>query len=153
MTTLTSRKAARAQLKTLLKAGIETILDIDDFVMAAYDHEPKITGGLSPVLTVHSAGTRTEFPDYAREFHRLWLTTYWRRDDPATTEDAIDDLSQAVRQTLLNNHEAQGYWEDLEFDDEFSEMTYLILDGVQYRSERMRVTVFSVCDNGGIPEP
>ncbi|MFA6168300.1 MAG: hypothetical protein WC700_16885 [Gemmatimonadaceae bacterium] len=142
MTTLTSRKTAREHLATLLDA----ITDL-----TVYDHEPKDFGGLSPVVTVHGAGSRTEFPDHAREFHRFWLTWYWRRDDPALTEDYMDDLAQDVRQKLLDNTEAAGYWQDLEFDEEFSEAAYLILDGVQYRSERMRVTVFSVCDNGGIP--
>lgn len=149
--TLTSRKAARGQLKTVLKTGIETAYNIVGFVMPVYEGEPKDFGGLSPALTLHDGGTMTEFADYARERHRFWLTTYWKRDDPKTVEDAIADLSQAVRQTLIDNTEAQGYWEDLEFDDEFSEMTYVLVDGVQYRSERMRVTVFSVCDNGGVP--
>lgn len=138
MTTLTSRKAAREQLGVLL----DTITNL-----TVYDHEPKDFGRLSPIVTVHSDGTRREFPDYAREFHRFWVTTYWRRDDPDATEDRIDDLSQAIAQKLLDNSEIAGYWQDLEFDEEFSELSYLILDGVQYRSERLRVTVFSVCDN------
>lgn len=139
MTTLTSRKAVREKLGTLL----DTISNL-----TVYDHEPKDFGQLSPIVTVHSAGTRSEFPDYAREFHRFWVTTYWRRDDPATTEDKIDDLSQDVRQLLLDNAEVVNFWQDLLFDEEFSEAIYLILGGVQYRSERLRVTVFSVCDNG-----
>lgn len=138
MTTLTSRKAARERLGTLL----DTIASL-----TVYDHEPKDFGQLSPIVTVHSAGTRTQFPNYAQEFHRFWVTTYWRRDDPATTEDKIDDLSQDVRQLLLDNSEIAGVWSDLDFDDEFSEVIYLVLGGVQYRSERLRVTVFSVCDN------
>ena len=149
--TLTSRKAARGQLKTVIKTGIETAYDIDGFVMPVFKSEPKDFGGQSPVLTLNSDGTMTEFADYARERHRFWLTTYWKRDDADTTEDAIDDLSQIVRQTLIDNSEAQGYWEDLEFDGEFSNMAYVLVDGVQYRSERMSVTVFSVCDNGGVP--
>lgn len=149
--TLTSRKAARGQLKTILKTGIETDFAIVGFVMPVYESEPKDFGGKSPVLTLHGGGTLTEFADYARERHRFWLTTYWKRDDPDTTEDAIDDLSQVVRQTLIDNSDEPGYWEDLEFDAQFSEMTYVLVDGVQYRSERMSVVVFSVCDNGGIP--
>jgi len=149
--TLTSRKAARGQLKSVLKTGIETIFNIDDFVMPAYESEPKDFGGMSPVVTVHGNGSMSQFADYARELHRFFVTTYWKRDDPDTTEDGIDDLSLAIRQTLIDNTESQGYWVDLIFDEEFSEMTYVIIDGVQYRSERMGVTVFSICDNGGLP--
>lgn len=147
--TLTSRKAARAQLKSILKTGVETIFDIDDWSLAAYESEAKSFGGQSPVLTVHSDGNRSDFTDYAREYHRFWVTWYWLRDDPDTTEDALDDLAAAVRQTLIDNTEAAGYWQDLIFDEEFSEASYVIIDGNQYRSERLRVTVFSICDNGG----
>lgn len=147
MTTLTSRKTARAQLKSVLKTGIETIFNISGWTLAAYESEPKDFGGQSPVLTVNSDGSMTVFVDYARELHRFWVTTYWKRDDPDTIEDAIDDLSKAVRQTLLDNAEEVGYWQDLLFDEEFSEVAYVIVDGVQYRTERLRVTVLSICDN------
>lgn len=145
--TLTSRKDARGQLKSTLKTGIETILDIDGFTMPAYASEPKDFGGQSPVVTVHGNGTMTEFADYARERHRFLVTTYWLRDDPDTTEDGIDDLSQAIRQTLIDNTEVSGYWVDLDFDMEFSSEAYVIIDGRQYRSEQMGVTVLSICDN------
>lgn len=144
---LTSRKVARAQLKTVLKTGVETAFTAVDLTLAAYESEPKTLGGFSPVLSVHSDGSMTTFPDYARELHRFWVITYWERDDPDTTEDNIDDLSVAVRQTLLDNAEATGYWQDLIFDDDFSEVAYVLIDGIQYRTERLRVTVFSVCDN------
>lgn len=147
MTTLTSRKVARAQLKSVLKTGVETIFGVVGWTLAAYESEPKDFGGQSPALTVNSDGSMTTFTDYAREFHRFWVTLYWKRDDADTTEDAIDDFSLAVRQTLIDNAEVAGFWEDLIFDEEMSEMAYVIVDGVQYRSERLRVTVFSVCDN------
>lgn len=147
MTTLTSRKTVRAQLKTVLKTGVETIFDIDGWSLAAYESEPKDFGGQSPALWVHSDGSMTVLVDYARELHRFWVTWVWKRDDPDTTEDALDDLSQAVRQTLYDHAEEPGYWSDLLFEDEFTEVVYLLLDGVQYRAERLRVTVLSVCDN------
>lgn len=143
--TLTSRKTARAQLTAVIKAAVETDLSID--TLAAYESEPKSLGGNSPALSVHGDGTATTFVDYAREFHRIWVTMYWLRDDPDTIEDAIDDLSLAVRQALIDNAELAGYWQDLIFDEDFSELAYVIIDGLQYRTERLRVTVFSVCDN------
>lgn len=144
---LTSRKVARAQLKSVIKTGVETIFDIDDWTLAAFESEPKNPNGVSPFFSVHGDGSMTFFTDFARELHRFWVTTYWKRDDADTTEDAIDDLSVAIRQTLLNNAELTGYWQDLLFDEEFSELAYVLIDGVQYRTERLRVTVFSVCDN------
>lgn len=147
MPTLTSRKVSRAQLKTVIKAGVEAIFDVDGWALAAYESEPKSLDGNSPALSVHGDGTASEFADYAREFHRFWVTMFWERDDPDTTEDSMDDLSVAVRQTLIDNTEVAGYWHDLIFDSDFSELAYVIIDGVQYRTERLRVTVFSVCDN------
>lgn len=147
MTTLTSRKTVRAQLKSVLKTGIETIFDIDGWTLAAYESEPKDFGGQSPVLTVNSDGTMTVFVDYARELHRFWVGWYWKRDDPDTAEDMLDDLSQAVRQTLIDHAEEVGYWSDLIFDEQFSEAAYVVIEGVQYRGERMPVTVLSICDN------
>jgi hypothetical protein len=136
--TLTSRKVARTQLGVLL----DTIANL-----TVFDHEPKDFGLVSPMISVHSDGSKTTFADYAREFHRFWVTWYWRRDDPALTEDSFDDLAVAVRQKLLDNAEAVGYWQDLIFDEEFSEAAYIVLGGIQHRTERLRVTVFSVCDN------
>lgn len=147
MPTLTSRKVARNQLKTVLKAGVEAIFDVDGWTLAAYASEPKSFDGNSPALSVHSDGSMTQFADYAREWHRFWVTTYWKRDGADTTEDSIDDLSAAVRQTLIDNTEVAGYWHDLVFDEDFSEIAYVDIDGVQYRTERLRVAVFSVCDN------
>lgn len=146
MTTLTSRKAARAQLKSVLKAGVETAFSAVSLTLAAYASEPKVID-TSPALVVHSDGSQPVLVDYARELHRFWVTTYWLRNDPDTTEDNIDDLHVAVLQTLLDNAELAGYWTDLIFEDDFSEAAYVLINGVQWRTERLRVTVFSVCDN------
>lgn len=140
MPTLTSRKQSRQQLATLLTAGVTDLV-------AVYDHEVRDFGGRSPVATIHSNGTRTTFPDYTREYHRFLITLLWKRSDDDLTEDYVDDLAADVRQTLIDNAEAAGYWQDLQFDDEadgFSEMGYWIIDGVQYRWERIRVTAYIV---------
>lgn len=141
--TLTNRKTARAQLKTVLETGVETLLSIAD--LAAYASEPKDFGGRSPVLTVHGDGTRTEFGSPNIEYHKTWVTMYWKRDAPATTEDKIDDMHHAVRQTLINNAELAGYWNDLLFDEDFSEMAYVLIENVQYRTERLPVTIVVYC--------
>lgn len=142
---LTSRKDLRPQLKTTIKSGVEAIFDIDGFALAAYESEPKSFGGNSPAVTINSDGTRTEFASPPVEYHRFWLRTYWHRDDPDTTEDGIDDLAQAIRQTLINNAELANYWNDILFDDEFSEVTYVLIDNNQYRTEQMRVILKVYC--------
>lgn len=134
--TLTSRKLVRQRLATLLDE-ITTLVTV-------YDHETKDFERKSPIATIHSDGTLTTFPDYTREFHRFWISAYWRREDDDITEDYVDDLAAAIRQKLIDNLEETGYWHDIHFDEEFSEMDYVIIDGVMYRRERWRVTIFVV---------
>lgn len=140
--TLTSRKTRRQQLASLLDTNVTDLV-------AVYDHQVKNFGGRSPVATVHSDGTRTVFPDYTREYHRFLITLWWKRSDDEDTEDYIDDLAQAVRQTLINHAEEPGYWSDIFFEDEqtgidYSQMDYVILDGVMYRRELIRVVTLVI---------
>lgn len=132
MITLISRKLARQRMATLLGT-------ITTFV-AVYDHQTKDFGGRSPVAMVYSNGSRTTFPDYTRQYHNLLIQLIWRREDDDVTEDYIDDLANSVRQALIDNTEIAGYWSDLEFDEENSEMGYFILEGKQYRFETIAVT-------------
>ena len=138
MATLISRKIARTQLAVLLDeiAGLNV-----------YDHEPKDFGRKSPVATVHSRSTKTIFLPYNYELHSYFTTLYWRRDDPGNTEDYLDDLARDVRQKLLDNQTLSGYWDALTFDDNESDVQYLLVDSVQYRIERLEVTIRSICDN------
>lgn len=136
MPTMTSRKTSRAQMATLLG-------EISTFV-AVYDHEVTNFDGKSPVGTIHSDGSRQQFPDYLREWHRFVVTLWWKRADDDATEDYLDDLAKAVRQKLYDNVEESGYWHEIEFDEEYSEMDYVILDGEMYRRERIRVAVLVV---------
>mgnify|MGYP001568737700 CR=1 FL=1 len=136
MAEMTSRKTSRAQMATLLSA-------ITTFV-AVYDHEVKNFDGKSPVATVHSDGSMQTFPDYLREKHRFIVTLWWKRADDDATEDYIDDLAKNVRQKLYDNVGAAGYWHDIEFDEEYSQLDYVILDGEMYRRETIRVAVLVV---------
>lgn len=133
MPTLVTRKTARQRMATLM-ATITTFV-------AVYDHQTKDFGGRSPVAMVYSDGSRTTFPDYTRQYHRLLIQLIWRREDDDTTEDYIDDLANEVRQKLIDNTEIAGYWSDLKFDEENSEMGYFILEGKQYRHEIIPVVV------------
>lgn len=136
MPSMTSRKTSRGQLATLLGA-------ISTFV-AVYDHQVSNFDGKSPVATIHSDGTRQQFPDYLREWHRFQITLWWKRTDDDATEDYIDDLAKDVRQKIYDNVDEPGYWIDVEFDEEFSAMDYVILDGQMYRREIIRVSMLVV---------
>ena len=136
MPTLTSRKTSRAQMATLLG-------EISTFV-AVYDHRTNNIDGKSPVGMVHSDGSMQTFPDYLREWHRFIISLLWKRADDDATEDYIDDLAKDVRQKLYDNVDEAGYWHDIEFDEEYSEMDYVLIDGEQYRREMIRVAVLVV---------
>ena len=142
MTTLIGREVPRKQLKTLLKAAIDTALGVDALVE---DHEPKETGGRSPMVFIHGYGSRLTFTPYVAEHHRFWVTAYWRRDDAAQTEDRFDALIRVIFQTLLDNVNQAGYWNDLEFAEDFSDQAYIVLDNVQSRTERIGVTTITIC--------
>lgn len=136
--TLTSRSAARKRLAELLDE-VTTLVTV-----ASY--QSKTVNG-SPMATVHSDGTNTQYPGYARERHRYIVSLLWDRETAATAEDGTDDLSQAVRQKLLDHATEPGYWDDLTFaegEGEYSEMDYPMIDGRQYRRERFRVAVLAI---------
>jgi len=143
MPILTSRKTVRTRMATRIKAAVTTLVEV-------YDHQVKDFGGRSPVLTIHSDGTRSTFPDYTREYHSFILSLWWKRTDDDATEDYIDDLGKDVRQWLIDNTADAGYWHDLSFDDVGdgeggrSQMDYVLLDGVMYRREMIRVTALVI---------
>ena len=132
---MNSRKAARQALATALGT-------ITTFV-AVYDHETLDFGRRSPVGMVHSDGTGlgpgTSLAGGER-MHGLIISIWWRRDE--SSEDYIDDLSQEVYDKLLSLSGPTADWSGLDIDEEFSEMDYLVLDGVMYRRERIRVVIW-----------
>lgn len=135
--TLTSRKEPREKIAELL-GEITTLV-------AVYDHQVKDFGRRSPVAMVWSDGTTTLTQGYTHDWHRFWVAVLWDREDGDATEDYIDDLSQAVRQKLFDNPEVAGVWDDLALLEEFSLLSYPVLDGRQYRMEQFQVLVKSIC--------
>lgn len=131
---MNSRKTAREALATLLGS-------ISTFV-ATYDREVLDFQRQSPVGMVHSDGTAPGF-DSLSAFHRqqaLWVSIWWKRDE--STEDYIDDLSEDVYDLLEANAGQTLSWDGLQIDETFSQLDYPILDGVQYRRERIRVVIW-----------
>ncbi len=131
---MNSRRTAREGLVSLLNT-------VGTFV-AVYDREVFDFQRLSPVAMVHSDGTAPGF-DSLSSFHRqqaLIISIWWKRTE--ATEDNIDDLSEDVIDLLEANAGLTASWEGLQIDETFSFLDYPILDGVQYRRERIRVIIW-----------
>lgn len=142
MTTLIGREVPRDQLQVILKTAIDAALGVDCLVE---NHEPKETGGRSPMVFIHGNGTRLEFTPYVAVHHRFWVTAYWQRDDPSATEDRFDALVLVIYQTLLDHVTEPNFWNDIEFAEEFSDQAYIVLDNIQQRTERIGVTTITIC--------
>lgn len=133
---MNSRKDARQAVATLLES--------DPTLVEVYDHETKDFGGLTPVAMVHSDGTSHgpgQFLSGYQRSHALLISLWWNREG-ATTEDNIDDLSEAILDLLEANRGPSNDWGSLEIDDGYSQLDYPILDGVMYRREQIRVIVW-----------
>lgn len=118
------RKAARQSLVTLLQTNTT--------LQAVYDHEVSDFRRVSPVAMVHSDGTQTLHR--ASGFNFAFVVSLWwkRSTDGGDTEDYIDDLSDAIYALLL----AQN---NLIVDQDYSRLSYPMVDGVMYRREEIRV--------------
>lgn len=138
MATHTSRKPIRKQIATLLG-------QITEFTApngAVYDHESKKLAGLLRTAMVYSDGTEDRYAGNLNEYHSFFIQIVIDRVDAATAEDELDDLEMAARQKMSDNVGVAGVWDDIEINDENSEVTYFEFrqDGRQYRSTRFRVT-------------
>lgn len=132
--TIPSRELARDHLVTLMTAtgAFNQVLP----------YEVKDLGGKDKVLTVHS-----DVQTYDREGagtagaelrYRYWLTWWAHRQDAALAEDTLDTMAQKVLETVENNRRVDGKWEELTAVGE-SQPGYIILEGEQYRRERLLV--------------
>lgn len=102
-------------------------------LVEVYDHEVKDFGRLSPVAMINSDGTNPVLTFDGQEYRfNIWL--WIQRGDDDATEDAMDDLSDRLMSAILSNGSVY-------LNDDFSELDYPIVDGVQYRRERVRVRV------------
>lgn len=128
-----NRQTRRDRLKALLVAA--------GVWQEVYDHQPKSFQGQSPVATVH--GGPVDFPlmtfggDEDAEIE-LWVTNFVKRDDAAAAEDSLDALLLAVGDVVVANRKDAGFWNEL-FLRGPTEPDYPTIDGVQYRSELVRV--------------
>lgn len=131
----------REQIRKAIKAWIGVI--VTSF-KAGYAHEPKDTAGQSPLYTVHSDGT-SPYEDRDQYRHAFIVSLLVKRTgDGSAAEDEIDDLSDRVMRLLMSG--GSGILASIRVDEafnaqNFSNMDYPLIDGVQYRRERIRVIV------------
>lgn len=128
------RAACRAALVTLL-GGVTALAEV-------YDGAPFTTGGLSPVAMVTSDGTATgpgeTFIGTVVE-HRILIDLLWLRR--SSTEADVDALSATVFALLKANRGATANWSSMEIDGR-SQLDYVLIDGKDYRLERIPVLVW-----------
>lgn len=129
-----NRKVCRAELVTL----ISTVSTLE----ATFNGAPMTTGGLSPFATVTDDGTE-DGPDKnlvsTNDAHYFLIDLYWLR--APGTEDELADLSTDVRNLLRANRGANSAWGSLELNGK-SQLDYVIIDGKDYRLERIPVVVW-----------
>lgn len=133
---MNSRKDARTKLAAAIDSGIATF-------QAVYARETPDFGRLSPVCMVYSNGTRPGTALTLGSFARdagLLVAIWWKWG--ATTEDDIDDLSEAVWDLLESLSGPTADWDALTIDEQLSGMDYPIVDGVQYRRETISVVIW-----------
>lgn len=128
------RKTCRAAIATLLADATD--------LEAIYNGAPFTTGGVSPFATVTDDGTE-DGPDKnmvsTNDAHHFFVDLYWLR--APGVEDKLADLSTTVRGIIRANRGANGTWDSLELDGK-SQMDYIIIDGKDYRLERIPVVVW-----------
>lgn len=124
------------------RAKITQILGTVPTLVAVYGHQSFDFERESPVGMVFNDGTRPGQARTARDHHyehAFIVELWWSRD--ANTETRLDDLVAEVIATFEPYFRRQllGVWSNLRLDESFSQLDYPILDGIQYRRERLRL--------------
>lgn len=129
-----NRKDARAQLVALLTGT--------GAFQAVYEGDPKSTAGASPIAAVRDRGVRrVRLMDgtYSERFVYEVVTAVVRSGANAGTEkqieDALADVEKAVADMVDANTILSGYWSDLAYNEQGTQTSYDVLDGLQYRGE------------------
>lgn len=121
---------------------IAEILGTVPTLVAVYDHQALDFGRQSPVGMIFSDGSRPGPARTGRNHHyehAFIVELWWARD--GFTEGKMDALTAEVIATYEPYFRQQlpGVWSNLRLDESFSQLDYPILDGIQYRRERLRL--------------
>ena len=138
-----SRKTCREALGTLLTNNIVGA----NKAQAVYDHLKEDFEGASPVVCVASAGFKPKQLHFGDDIDANWggeysfnILTFVAREDEEVSEDALDNVIEAIFDVLANNREATN-WKDIEFGESGID-TYPV-GGDPYWVEMFPITVYS----------
>jgi hypothetical protein len=130
--------------RAAIRAAFAVLLEANGAWQVVYQSQPKSFGGQSPVATLHNAPLTWEAlaAGWAPDMYQaeIWLTNYVRRgpdDDSDTAESALDTLLAAAMAVVAANRTSVN-WTELTMLPP-TEPDYVMVDGVQYRAERMRL--------------
>lgn len=120
------------------REAIAALLTSEGSWQAVYDHQTKDFSQQSPVAMVHSGRVtwrETTFGGHGQEMQIMVIVTNLvKRSDANAAEDTLDDLLQVVVGVAEANQD-NALWEALLVGD--TEPDYYLIDGVQYRAERV----------------
>lgn len=120
--------------RKVARQALVTVLATNTTLQAVYDHEVKDFQRRSPIAMVHSDGSRTLHRAGGYDYAFI-VSLWWKRSsDGGDTEDSVDDLSDAIYELLLSQN-------NLLVDEDFSRLSYPVVDGVMYRREEIRVVL------------
>jgi hypothetical protein len=128
-----TRKQVREQLVTLF--------DADSTFTTVYGYAPIDLRGTTKVLCVYSDRSRHEMisKHLNNNFYVFFVESYVKRVNGENSEDALDDMHEAIRAVIRANI-GDSTWNELNLEEE-SEAFFAQVAGVPYRVERHELLV------------
>jgi hypothetical protein len=120
-----------------------TIVGTSNPAQAAYDHLKEDFQGQSPVVCVGSAGMRpiAAPPGGWGAYYQLEILMFVAREDEEVSEDALDDVAEAVF-GMFEDNKAVTEWRAVEFET-MSNILPVVVGGDPYWMETLPVVVVS----------
>lgn len=116
-----TRKEVREQLGSVLSTALtgdgNPVYEVHDYMKSTFDsHSPVLAIGSSGLVAnpeVQQFGPSGWFPTYYFEL----LTFVARKGDEMASEDELDEVAQALYETLETNQVLDGWWAALSYGD------------------------------------
>ena len=125
--------------KTIREALAAIFVTADDFNVV-YAYAPVDLQGMDQVLAIYSDTTFHSRESYASEhnFYTFILDVYVKRATAETTEDTLDTLHEAIRDTIYDN-QGNANWHRLILEP--SDAYFAEISGVSYRVESHKLEI------------
>ena len=125
--------------KTIREALAAIFVTADDFNVV-YAYAPVDLQGMDQVLAIYSDVTSHDRESYASEhnFYTFVLDVYVKRASGETTEDTLDTLHEAIRDTVYDN-QTNANWDWLKLEP--SDAYFAEISGVAYRVESHKLAL------------